>query len=59
MTPGVVLRGEPGIGKSALAAAAARLALDSGAVVVTLTGSALHTDAGLTQYAACSNSIAA
>ena len=46
-TPGVVLRGEPGIGKSALAAAAARLALDSGAVVVTLTGSALHTDAGL------------
>jgi class 3 adenylate cyclase len=46
-TPGVVLRGEPGIGKSALATAAARLALDSGAVVVTLTGSALHTDAGL------------
>jgi class 3 adenylate cyclase len=46
-TPGVVLRGEPGIGKSALAAAAARLALDSGAVVLTLTGSALHTDAGL------------
>jgi class 3 adenylate cyclase len=45
--PGVVLRGEPGIGKSALAAAAARLALDSGAEVVTLTGSALHTDAGL------------
>jgi hypothetical protein len=43
----VVLRGEPGIGKSALAAAAARLALDSGAVVETLTGSALHTDAGL------------
>ena len=46
-TPGVVLRGEPGIGKSALAAAAARLALDSGSVVVTLTGSALHADAGL------------
>jgi len=46
-TPGVVLRGEPGIGKSALAAAAARLASDCGAVVVTLTGSALHTDAGL------------
>ena len=46
-TPCVVLRGEPGIGKSALAAAAARLASDSGAVVLTLTGSALHTDAGL------------
>ncbi len=46
-TPGVVLRGEPGIGKSALAAAAARLAEDSGAVVLALTGSALHTDAGL------------
>ena len=43
----MVLRGEPGIGKSALAAAAARLASDSGAVVLTLTGSALHTDAGL------------
>ena len=46
-TPGVVLRGEPGIGKSRLAAAAARLADDSGAVVLALTGSALHTDAGL------------
>jgi hypothetical protein len=46
-TPGVVLRGEPGIGKSALAAAAARFATDSGAVVLTLTGSTLHTDAGL------------
>jgi class 3 adenylate cyclase len=45
--PGVVLLGEPGIGKSALAAAAAGLASDSGAVVLTLTGSALHTDAGL------------
>jgi class 3 adenylate cyclase len=46
-TPGVVLCGEPGIGKSRLAAAAARLAEDSGAVVLALTGSALHTDAGL------------
>jgi len=46
-TPGVVLRGEPGIGKSRLAAAAAGLAEDSGAVVLALTGSALHTDAGL------------
>ena len=46
-TPGVVLRGEPGIGKSSLAAAAARLVLDSGAAVVAVTGSALHTDAGL------------
>ncbi len=43
----MVLRGEPGIGKSAVAAATARLASDSGAVVLTLTGSALHTDAGL------------
>ena len=46
-TPGMVLRGEPGIGKSRLAAAAAGLAEDSGAVVLTLAGSALHTDAGL------------
>ena len=46
-TPGVVLRGEPGIGKSRLAAAAAELAEDSGAVVLALMGSALHTDAGL------------
>jgi hypothetical protein len=46
-TPGVVLRGESGIGKSRLAAAAARVAEDSGAVVLSLTGSALHTGAGL------------
>ncbi|HEY5150409.1 MAG TPA: AAA family ATPase, partial [Mycobacterium sp.] len=46
-TAGVVLRGEPGIGKSRLAADVATLAEDSGAVVLTLTGSALHTDAGL------------
>jgi tetratricopeptide (TPR) repeat protein len=46
-TPGVVLRGEAGIGKSRLAAAAAGLAEDSGAVVLELMGSSLHTDAGL------------
>ena len=46
-TPGVVLRGEAGIGKSSLAAAAVGLAQDSGAVVLTLGGSAMHTDAGL------------
>ena len=46
-TAGVVLRGEPGIGKSRLAADVATLAEDSGALVLTLTGSALHTDAGL------------
>ncbi|SCX01155.1 ATP-binding protein [Mycolicibacterium fluoranthenivorans] len=45
--PGVVVRGEPGIGKSALADAIARVAADAGATVVTLAGSALHTDAGL------------
>ncbi len=47
VTPGLVLRGEPGIGKSALAAAAADVASGSGAVVLTLMGSALHTGAGL------------
>ena len=46
-TPGVVLRGEPGMGKSSLAAAAAGLAEEAGAVVLTLSGSALHNDAGL------------
>lgn len=46
-TPGVVVRGEPGIGKSALAAAIAKVASDTGAAVLTLTGSALHTDSGL------------
>ncbi len=44
---GVVLRGDPGIGKSRLAAAAAGFAEDSGAVVLELKGSSLHTDAGL------------
>ena len=46
-TPGVILRGEPGIGKSRLAAAAAELVAGSGAVVLELFGSPFHTDAGL------------
>jgi class 3 adenylate cyclase/tetratricopeptide (TPR) repeat protein len=46
-TPGVVFRGEPGIGKSRLGAAAAELAKESGAVVLELAGSPFHTDAGL------------
>ena len=46
-TPGVVCRGEPGIGKSRLAAAAAELVERSGGVVLELFGSPFHTDAGL------------
>lgn len=46
-TPGVVFRGEPGIGKSRLAAAAAELVEDSGAAVLELTGSPFHPDTGL------------
>jgi class 3 adenylate cyclase len=46
-TPGVVLRGEAGIGKSRLAAAAAELAEQSGSTVLELTGSPFHVDAGL------------
>jgi class 3 adenylate cyclase/tetratricopeptide (TPR) repeat protein len=46
-TPGVVFRGEPGIGKSRLAAAAAELVERSGGVVLELFGSPFHTDAGL------------
>jgi class 3 adenylate cyclase/tetratricopeptide (TPR) repeat protein len=46
-TPGVVFRGEPGIGKSRLAAAAAQLVEDSGSVVLDLIGSPFHTGAGL------------
>ncbi len=45
--PGVVLRGEPGIGRSRLAAAAAELVEGSGAVVLELLGSPFHTDVGL------------
>ena len=46
-TPGVVFRGEPGIGKSRLAAAAAEMADGSDAVALELIGSPFHTDAGL------------
>ncbi|HUB58022.1 MAG TPA: adenylate/guanylate cyclase domain-containing protein [Mycobacterium sp.] len=46
-TPGVVFRGEPGIGKSRLAAAAAQLVEASGEAVLELVGSPFHTDAGL------------
>jgi class 3 adenylate cyclase len=46
-TSGVVYRGEPGIGKSRLAVAAAELAEGSGAVVLELVGSPFHTGAGL------------
>ncbi len=46
-TPGVVIRGEPGIGKSRLAAAAADMVESSGAVVLELAGSPFHADAGL------------
>ncbi len=46
-TAGLVLWGELGIGKSRLAAAAAGIAENSGAVVLELAGSSLHADAGL------------
>lgn len=46
-TPGVVFRGEAGIGKSRLAAAAVELVEHSGGVVLELFGSPLHTDADL------------
>jgi class 3 adenylate cyclase/tetratricopeptide (TPR) repeat protein len=46
-TPGVVFRGEPGIGKSRLAVAATQLVEASGSVVLDLVGSPFHTDAGL------------
>jgi hypothetical protein len=45
--PGVVFRGEPGIGKSRLAAAAVELAESSGAAVLELVGSPFHADVGL------------
>jgi class 3 adenylate cyclase len=45
--PGVVFRGEPGIGKTRLANEAAELARSSGAPVIALLGSPLHTDTGL------------
>lgn len=43
----VVFRGEPGTGKSRLAAAAAEMAERSGSVVLELRGSPVHNDAGL------------
>ncbi|OBI74170.1 adenylate/guanylate cyclase domain-containing protein [Mycobacterium sp. E740] len=46
-TPGLILVGEAGIGKSRLAAAAVETAQASGAAVVELIGSPFHTDAGL------------
>ncbi len=46
-TPGVVFRGEPGIGKTRLSAAAIDVARTSEAVVLELFGSPLHTDVGL------------
>ena len=46
-TPGVVFRGEPGIGKTRLATEAAELVGSSGAPVIELIGSPLHTDTGL------------
>lgn len=46
-TPGLILRGEAGIGKSRLATAAIEMAHLSGAAILELTGSPFHTDAGL------------
>jgi class 3 adenylate cyclase/tetratricopeptide (TPR) repeat protein len=46
-TTGVVFRGEPGLGKSRLAVAAAELVEASGSVVLELAGSPFHTDVGL------------
>jgi len=46
-TPGVVFRGEAGIGKTRLTTEAAGLVRSSGAPVIELFGSPLHTDTGL------------
>ena len=46
-TPGVVFRGEPGIGKTRLATEAADIVEGSGGTVMVLRGSPLHTDTGL------------
>ena len=46
-SPGVVFRGEPGIGKTRLANEAAELVRSSGGTVIELFGSPLHTDTGL------------
>lgn len=45
--PGVALYGEPGLGKSRLATAAADLAIAAGRPVLALIGSVFHADAGL------------
>ena len=45
--PGVVFRGEPGIGKTRLATEAADLVRASGGTVIELRGSPLHTETGL------------
>ncbi len=45
--PGVILRGEPGIGKTRLAAEIAQIVEDSDGSVIELRGSPLHTDTGL------------
>lgn len=46
-SPGVVFRGEPGIGKSRLAAAAAEIVSRDGGAVVELAGSPVHPNVGL------------
>ncbi len=46
-TPGVVIRGEAGIGKSRLVAAAVELVEGDGGVVLDLAGSPFHADVGL------------
>ena len=46
-TPGVIFRGEAGIGKSRLAGAAIEMAEKSHAVILGLFGSPFHTDVGL------------
>ncbi|MGO9928608.1 MAG: ATP-binding protein, partial [Mycobacterium sp.] len=46
-TPGVVFRGEPGIGKTRLATEAAEIVEGAGGTVIELRGSPLHTDTGL------------
>ncbi len=46
-TPGLVFRGEPGIGKSRLAAAAVELVEGAGEVALELVGSPLHSNTGL------------
>jgi hypothetical protein len=45
--PGVVFRGEPGIGKTRLATEAAEIVEGSGGTVIELRGSPLHVDTGL------------